>query len=211
MTNAVTTSTHLTERSGWYGALASLFRYPDEESFPLLTDALANLRPIERQDDTGHPGRVREALDTAGLTGFRLEHSRLFSAAVECRPNETDYQRLSFNMTQQMADVSGFYEAFGFIVDPSSGERPDYIGTELEFTRLLLLKEAVAIENGLDEQADLTGRAVNDFLQDHITNWVPEFCDRLTRATGGEGVFGAVATLLRAFVESERDEMGGAR
>ena len=71
----------------------------------------------------------------------------------ECPPYETEYHPSSepFFRSQEMADVAGFYRAFGLETAQAARERPDYLGLELEFMAFLLLKKrlALAAELGL--------------------------------------------------------------
>src|SRR5262245_60503365 len=92
------------------------------------------------------------ALSEASFSDLCAEYDRVFSlvVAAECPPYETEYHASAetFFRSQQLADVAGFYRAFG--VDPAidSPERPDYLPLELEFMSLLLLKKRLAADLG---------------------------------------------------------------
>ncbi len=194
----------LVERAAWYEAMALLFRYPDCTVYRRLKQVISGLDP----EFVGAPGRValqrlQQAVRSSDVETFRAEHGRMFTGAGLCRTNENDYERLSFSMTQKLADVAGFYRAFGFERDPTSGERDDFIGTELEFARLLLLKEAYAVEQGWHERAAVTRDARQRFLHDHLSRWIPALCVRLAATSPPDGLFNPAADLLPAFVEAE--------
>jgi TorA maturation chaperone TorD len=82
-----------------------------------------------------------------------------------------------------MADVAGFYRAFGVKVDPS-GDRVDHIAAELEFMNLLAVKESIALQQeGEGEHAHVCRDASRSFLRDHLGRWVRTFAEKL----GDEG------------------------
>ena len=116
---------------------------------------------------------------------------------------ENDYEKLSFSMTEKLADVAGFYEAFGFELSPELGERPDFIGAELDFARLLLLKQAYALAKGWNEQADITGDSLDLFMSAHIVEWVPKLCYALNELAVDGGIYDTASAALNAFIESE--------
>src|SRR5262245_748672 len=77
------------------------------------------------------------------------EHARVFGMVPprECPPNETEYSANSepFFLAQQMADIAGFYRAFGLEPSQASPERPDHLSVELEFMAVLLMKKRLAL------------------------------------------------------------------
>ena len=71
-----------------------------------------------------------------------------------------------FFRTQKLADLNGFYKAFGMEVE--SIERADHISTQTEFLSFLLLKELLALTNALDEEKEICETAFIDFNQNHF-------------------------------------------
>jgi hypothetical protein len=99
---------------------------------------------------------------------------------------ETSYETgrgMPGGMTFQMADVAGFYRAFGFEV---SGERPDHIVPELEFLALLLLKEAHARITGEADGAEVCATARSKFMAEHLGLWLPSLLKRARETPGAE-------------------------
>ena len=194
----------LMERSALYEAFSLLFRYPDEEVFELLKGRVATLDGICLDAKGGRSLEAfRSVVGGIDYSGYRNEYSRLFTGAGLCRTNENDYERLSFSMTERLADVAGFYKAFGFEMAYGAGERPDFIGAQLEFVRMLLLKQAYAQERGWAERAEITDGAVSEFLESHIVGWVPMMCQILVKMALEGGVFSAAATALQDFISAE--------
>jgi TorA maturation chaperone TorD len=104
--------------------------------------------------------------------------------------------------TFELADVAGFYRAFGVELRPGT-ERPDHLGAELEFMQLLAAKEALALgDEGDGERAELCREAARAFLRDHLGRWVKAFADAV-EAGAGEPFYRAAARLLASFVAHE--------
>jgi TorA maturation chaperone TorD len=143
---------------------------------------------------------------------LRGEYDSVFGLvpARECPPYETEYHSSSetFFRSQQLADVAGFYRAFGLDPSQASPERPDHIGLELEFMAFLLMKKRLATETAdtdpqAAEQACVCEEALRNFFRDHLAWWVTSFATGLRRRAGS-GFYAAVAQLLAAFMTTER-------
>lgn len=135
------------------------------------------------------------------------EHLRVFGLACrDCPPYETEYQpnEDTFFRAQQMADVAGFYRAFGLAPARQDHERPDCLRLELEFAALLLAKEQLA---ATAEEAAVCRAARTSFVRDHLCWWVPSFSMALRRKAGS-GLYAAVADLLAAWMAIERTRLG---
>jgi len=132
------------------------------------------------------------------------EYDRVFGllGAGDCPPHETEFQpnQEPFFRSQQMADVAGFYRAFGL----GSPERPDSLPLELEFMAFLLTKERLAATAG---EAAVCAEAGRDFFRDHLAWWAPSFATGLRRKAGG-GPYAALAQALAAFLPAERRRFG---
>jgi TorA maturation chaperone TorD len=133
------------------------------------------------------------------------EYDRVFGLLVprECPPYETEYETSSepFYRAQQLADIAGFYRAFG--LDPSSSrpERPDHISLELEFMAFLLMKKRLMNEGS--ERSQICDEARKSFFRDHLVSWTVAFATGLRRKAD-PGFYAEVAKLLAAFVPIER-------
>jgi nitrate reductase assembly molybdenum cofactor insertion protein NarJ len=79
-------------------------------------------------------------------------------------------------VTPRLADVAGFYRAFGFAVH---GDRPDHVVAQLEFLAVALLAEADAIEAGDTGRAADAGAALRSFLRDHAGVWIDAWASRV--------------------------------
>jgi TorA maturation chaperone TorD len=136
-----------------------------------------------------------EALERTHTTVFTMTTSTL------CPAYETAYTaKHLFQASEQMADVAGFYRAFGV---EAHGERPDGLAMELEFAYLLALKEAYALEHHGRAQVAICKKAERAFFRDHLGRWGCAIGDRMMAADPA-GVVGAAGRLLNAFLVWER-------
>jgi putative dimethyl sulfoxide reductase chaperone len=147
----------------------------------------------------------------APLDELRADYDRVFGLVVskECPPYETEYYptQETFGRSQQIADVAGFYRAFGIEPSQSSPERPDHLALELEFLAFLLLKKrlalaAVDLDPEASEQASVCERAHRDFFRDHLAWWVPAFAAGLRRRAK-DGYPHVLARVLTAWIPAE--------
>ncbi|HET7377314.1 MAG TPA: molecular chaperone TorD family protein, partial [Anaerolineae bacterium] len=113
-----------------------------------------------------------------------------------------------FRQSQELADIAGFYRAFGFTFDGKIHERPDFLASELEFMHILTLKEARAVEAGRADQAEICIEAERKFLQDHLGRWIGLFAQRFTPTAVGDGPYLGLVQLATAFIDSHADQIG---
>ncbi|MBI3960070.1 MAG: molecular chaperone TorD family protein, partial [Chloroflexi bacterium] len=107
-----------------------------------------------------------------------------------------------FRQSQELADLGGFYRAFGFGLGAEVRERPDHIAVELEFMHILTLKETYALMGGRHEEAAICHEAQTSFLADHLAHWLPLFAQSLAR-NGGAEPYLTLARWTVAFVQVE--------
>jgi TorA maturation chaperone TorD len=154
---------------------------------------------------------VLEELDRLGERNIS-EYDRVFGLVIakECPPYETEYDPANetFQRSQQLADIAGFYRAFG--IEPSSAmpERPDHIALELEFMAFLIMKKRLALAGAEDdthgiEWAMICTEAARKFFTAHLSWWVPAFAMGLRRKAGS-GFYAALARVVAAWVPAER-------
>lgn len=185
-------------RAALYYYLAALFAYPDTAAWRTLQEFSAEdwQCVLAVLDWTANSGtRLQNRLHAITQGQFEAEHLAIFghTAAGELRPYEAGYGTSHvFQETHCLADVAGFYHAFGLDTCEAKRERPDHIAVELEFMHVLALKEAYALAHDWGEKADICREAQTGFLRDHLERWAPSFLNSLAERTRG-GTFEMIA------------------
>jgi TorA maturation chaperone TorD len=129
-----------------------------------------------------------------------------------CPPYETEYidSKFVFQRSNALADLNGFYAAFGLRVSGDRPERADHIVLELEFMAHLIGLELAAAEIDTPESAEhrqISHSAQAKFIGEHLAWWVPAF-SKLLRRIDPIGFYGAIGTFLGAFMAIERTLIG---
>lgn len=124
---------------------------------------------------------------------WSAECTGLFEGGCLCPVNETAYVRRDKGAI--LADLAGFYRAFGFAPAEAVGEKHDHIVSELQFTALLLVMLARANDADDHEAAAVTEEALRLFADDHLGAWIGLFCARLV-ATAALPALARLAELL---------------
>jgi TorA maturation chaperone TorD len=198
-------------RAALYRLLGAAFAYPGPERCAEIARLASALGVALPADDpiAGPLAELGAAARGADPVAVAEEHVFLFDRQVRCSPHEGAYgdgPQLA-GKGAQLADVAGFYAAFG--LTPAGGEPDveDHIVAELEFMSVLALKEAWALAEAERDGLLVTRRAQAAFLADHLGRWTSAFADELGAATPLP-YYGAAATLLGAWVERECKRLG---
>lgn len=197
-------------RAQIYWCLSRAFAYPDAALLQEIGQARDQLARSAAELDV--KDGLRQALDKlfqalarASVDALQDAYSALFTGREQSRLNEADYDKGPFSMANRLADVTGFYLAFGLQPREGSGERPDFIATQAEFMHALLVKQAYAQERGWAEQADVCADAEGKFLRDHFLWWTPMLCMAL-RKTASDPFYRALSEVLQAFIALEQEK-----
>ncbi len=197
-------------RSQIYAFLAAAFLYPQEnwtEDLPVVTDLA---RGLEVEPMPVPPARSLEDLQAEHRRTFGLTGSLCYETEYGA-PNE-------YFQAHQLADLAGFYRAFGFQVGGTVRERPDHIATELEFMHLLALKAALAAQRDERDHLQVCLDAQRKFLGEHLGRWVPLFARALATqvravSAGGsldpaQAVYPALGEFAARFVTADAARLG---
>ncbi|HEY4668319.1 MAG TPA: molecular chaperone TorD family protein [Tepidiformaceae bacterium] len=165
-------------RAAAYMLLSRCLAYPDARGIELLQEAgvassdLLKGGPLEEVARRASEGADADIAD---------EHVRLFSISFspDCPTFETAFVSTdATDQTMRMADVAGFYRAFG--VDTSeTGFRPDDICVELEFMAFMCQKQMYAAEHLGAPRVAQSLKAQRSFLKDHLGRWAGALGRRL--------------------------------
>jgi len=155
--------------------------------------SLSELREVAGQ--LGSSDAAQALSQSAPGPEIGAELTRLFVRAV-VPPYETSYESARSapgGKTLALADIAGFYRAFGF---QAQGERPDHLAPELEFLSLLCVKEAYARLTGEREGAEVCAEARIKFIREHLAPWLPSFCQRVAEEATDQALSLATAAVV---------------
>lgn len=202
-------------RSHVYGFLAHAFADPMDSQLHELRERLplleASLTVLDDPGSLNAAQRWGKALgrldDDAALQNM---YQRCFGHGIskDCPPYEAEYgQAHIFQISQCLADIAGFYRAFGLDLKGNFHDRVDHICAELDFMQWLCLKEAHAHSSRSAKHLSLCEDAQNAFLRDHLGRWALSFTARLQSVAEGS-CYGIAAALLTAFIRTEARALG---
>lgn len=197
-----------------YRLLSLGFSYPEGDLVPSMRRALGALVALGEQGLL--PAMLIPLLRAAqrawlatARSGLDEEYSRLFLGSGPVSLREGGYGGgLRFaGQPFDIADLGGFYLAFGFGPPPTAASPPDHLGTELEYLSLLNLKTALAERRARREEARITRLAMGHFLADHLGRWVDGF-DAAMREADAAPAYRTLSTLLRRTIEQDCRRLG---
>ncbi len=197
----------LLTRAALYRLLARAFAYPSPGHVAEVREAFAALSSeLERgQGPLGrYLPRARRAWRQAEEEILSAGYLRLFATGGPVRLHETAYgdARRFAGREVELADLNGFYAAFGFGLSQTDPDLPDHFSVELEFLALLLVKEAWARMRGWRRESHVTADAVSRFLEQHLGRWLEPLGFALDDAGAGSP-WRELADLASAAVEDE--------
>lgn len=172
----------LLRRAALFRAAALGFAYPAPGHATQVREALGR---ATAWDDGRPPGpsltqalaTAREAWSAALEPELREEYARLFLGNPPCPLHETAYGdgRRIAGRPVELADIGGFYAAFGMELSDASPDLPDHLCSELEFYSVLLVKLAYARSQGWTGRCQVTESAARSFLDCHLGRWTGAF------------------------------------
>lgn len=160
--------------------------------------------------DGDEPATLRPAVAAltrhAPLSFSRLRraYARLFGHTLRGHlcPYGCEYgEGAPLQQAQELADLAGFYLAFGLRLAPGAAERPDHVACQMEFLRFLFLKEAHARGRGDAEMLEVTRQAQRAFLRRHLGRFGCAFAASLEEADP-DGFYGHLGRALEVFLRS---------
>jgi DMSO reductase family type II enzyme chaperone len=201
-------------RSALYRLLSLACAYPSGDRLnalqgEALTESVIGATKVSRKV-TKHLDRLATELKTSDIEALEAQYHTIFGhvALPDCPVYEAAYAGSSvFQQVNGLADVAGFYRAFGFAVSETDRERVDHLAVELEFMRVLTYKESYARVNHGPDKVRLCRHAQRRFWREHLGRWLPTF-GRLLEERESEGFYGELARVTRSFAETEARSLG---
>lgn len=201
-------------RAALYRLLGEGLAYPTADGVdllrgPYLTAAVRATGQVDAETAAAMR-QLCSARDELDLERAEADHIALFGHARSSRvvPYEGPY--LTTNLFQEsdaLADVAGFYRAFGVTPAARQAERQDHVAMQLEFLYLLAYKEGHALRHDGAERAELCRDAQRAFLRAHLGRWAEPFFGGMHAAASGKWHL-ALAGVGLAFMRLERTRFG---
>ncbi|MBI1825189.1 MAG: molecular chaperone TorD family protein [Planctomycetes bacterium] len=203
-------------RAGIYALLSCIWRYPNDATLPDVAEMLRRLdelgvRRILDQEARSALDAIKTVVSDMRKMGESATHSlyevyaTLFGHTVRglCPLYELEYGPSEIiQQSSELADIAGFYGAFGLMLGGAAKERPDHLAIECEFMSVLCAKEALGIQSENSALSDSCFDVQRTFLRDHLAVWVPSFCQRVSKADA-TSIYGLAARIARASIEAE--------
>jgi TorA maturation chaperone TorD len=190
-----------------YELLARCLAYPDDDGVAAMND-LAGLAGGLLDGTPVAP--IVEAAAEATRGGLEETYVRIFtlSTSTDCPTFESAmFGGDHIQQTERMADIAGFYRAFG--VDPRApGFRPDDICVELEFMGFLCRKQAYAAEHLGAPRVSQVLRAERMFLREHLGRWAGSLGQRVSLRTEPGSFYHDVGRALDAWLIADAAFIG---
>ncbi|MFH0728292.1 MAG: molecular chaperone TorD family protein [Pseudomonadota bacterium] len=193
-----------------YKLMSLAFFYPEKTQWEKIEKQLPLCHELVAEDILSSLNRFiaqfyicREQIET-----LQSEYLRLFDVGHEVSPYETEYMTGKASRKPfELADIAGFYRAFGFDVGDGVPfkEAPDHISVELEFMAILSWKEEFARENQQEEALEIVRDARMKFFKEHLAQWGFFFCRKMPES-GGDEFYKCLSALLRSVLISECSE-----
>lgn len=196
------------QRANVYGFLARLFSYPRRETFEILSheDIFEAFNGLGEKL-IAQAYQIIALLRTLGYEEACEEYVQIFGHVIsaECPPYETSYgESHVFQQTQGLADIAGFYKAWGIDIASDAHDRLDHISAECEFMSFLLLKLDYFSEKGEKEAEEICLDSSKKFLEEHLGKWTPIFSALVMKKSSG-GLYHKAVKLLKEFIEKEAE------
>jgi TorA-specific chaperone len=173
-------------RAAVYAALAGTFCYPTDDAVAELTDdaAASGLREAATALDLDADPieRFVDAFDAVDAAALRRVYDDLFGVpdgegGYPVVPYEAEYtvdDEVSHKQ-RRVATVAGLLDAFGLDRSEDFDERHDHVALECELLQVLAARRAVAVDAGLDDEAENLERAEATVLDEHLGTFFPAF------------------------------------
>lgn len=204
-------SVEATHRANGYATLALGLERPDDRYMAAVEGGIFGdqlVQSISTVDDDLSDLAMRVSGTISDVDRLEQKWSRLFGVehGLTVSPYELTYLPgpLVTNV-RVLADINGFYRAFGLTVASGRNDRCDHICFMLEFLSHLSLSEAHLRTVGDCAGVAIVVDARRSFVEDHLGRWFWRFTDEVTARD--EGFHAAVAELVAGVMEHEIDSL----
>lgn len=185
-----------------YELLARCLAYPDAAGIAAMAD-LAGLAGGLLDGTAVAPLVDAAARATQAGLEETYVHTFTLSTSADCPTFESAlFGGDHIQQTERMADIAGFYRAFG-VDTREPGFRPDDICVELEFMGFLCRKQAYAAEHLGAPRVNQVLRAERRFLRDHLGRWAGAVGRRVSLRSEPGSFYDEVGRALDAWLVAD--------
>jgi TorA maturation chaperone TorD len=175
--------TLISNRAGTYAFLARLYRVEADQA---LLEQISRMELSKEIEDSeigeGYAllDQYIEKMTESSLTELAVDYAKIFlgvSRGSGAFPYESIYTSEAHLFMQEARDeVLATFRAEGLDRAQDFNEPEDHIALEFEFMAYLCQKTLEDLQQGDEEQAFSFLEKQKQFLEEHILNWVPDFC-----------------------------------
>lgn len=223
-----TLATLCDQRALTYSLLARLFRKEVDQK--MLSELVETSYPVSTGNDLMDQGYYKIAKYLSNewvdpISKLSIDYSKTFLGAgidaySAAYPYESVYTSEKRLLMQDARDeVLAIYRANGLDKADSFKESEDHLAVELEFMRIMSERAAKALRNGNEDRAFSSLNTSRNFINDHISVWVPVFTSEMRRfastlfyqglADLTEGYLAEDKILLNELVEEDESDEAG--
>lgn len=184
---------------------SALASHPDRDGRRRLREATESLGTTARGPEAATLAAAARSLASGSADDLESAWIERFDRGVAANPlHETGYERArGFAVGERLADVAGFYRAFG--VEPVAGERLDHLAVELEFYGWLLAQQEFLDHAEDEEGSEIVTDGRRKFLAAHLA---PLALAVATRPGVADGPFAAAFAAIADLVVAECARLG---
>ncbi|HAL87083.1 MAG TPA: molecular chaperone TorD [Deferribacteraceae bacterium] len=203
------------ERENMYMLLATLYK---TEVTPELYDMIKNVRFSEEKElRTGYE-KMHDFVSVKRhdpITDLAVDYARIFLGAgvVETEQSAFPYESVYTSdkrliMQEARDEVLYIYRKHGLGVDDKYNIPEDHLALELEFMAYLCSSLKQKIDKDSPEEVVSNLDEQKSFINKHLANWVPSFCNDVKKVAGTEFYIG-LAELTTAFLTMDLNIIDG--
>ncbi len=177
-----------THRARLYKLASLAFDRPDEEfreallSGEFADQLVESAAALDNETLAVHADAVVEEAptDEAGVDDLYSEWATHFGfeEGGEIQQYQIEYGPGTLvTSTDTIADIAGFFKAFGLEIRDGNRDRADHLCLQLEFCSHLALQTAYLQLDEDETGIDVLVNAQEDFIEDHLGRWIPRYSE----------------------------------
>ncbi len=188
-------------RSYYYGFLSTVYLQEPTREF-IKSLRASNFLDDLNKSDLRLDKTINNDVSDNHLNNLVLEYTRLFiGPGKHISPYESVYRDNEDALwSETTVEVKNFIESLGLEYSYNWSGLPDHIGVELEFMQRLTCHEKEAWTQEDKKQAIHCLEFEKRFVDEHLSQWVPTFCDKVKEETR-VAFYGEIADLTRQFID----------